>query len=178
MSRPCTHKSHGLCCCLHAQWYIRLSRTELYVALTFSYRPLGVSWIRLTVSLNHGHLPEVLLCACLFCCMCNDAISDVRSVHSETSLTSKLKTRMSNYSARNRISKSIYDGVSKSFRTESKINICLSLVLIVEKQHKWLWRQNSLDSQNSYTTAPSIESCTICSSRSRRSVQKLLNTPS
>jgi hypothetical protein len=38
----------------------------------------------------------------------------------------------------------IYEGVSKSFRTESWRNKCLPLVLLVEKQHKGLWRQNSL----------------------------------
>jgi hypothetical protein len=44
----------------------------------------------------------------------------------------------------NRTSK--YEGVSKRFRTESQWNIRLSLVLLVEKQHKGLWQQNSLDS--------------------------------
>jgi hypothetical protein len=39
---------------------------------------------------------------------------------------------------------SYYEGVSKSFRTES-INIRLPLVLLVEKPYKVLWRQNSLD---------------------------------
>jgi hypothetical protein len=37
-----------------------------------------------------------------------------------------------------------YEGVSKRFRTESQRNIHLPLVLLVEKQHKTSWRQNSL----------------------------------
>jgi len=37
-----------------------------------------------------------------------------------------------------------YEGVSKSFRTESLTKYSLPLVLLVEKQHKGLWRQNSL----------------------------------
>jgi hypothetical protein len=43
------------------------------------------------------------------------------------------------------ITKITYEGVSKIFRTESITNIRLPLVLLVEKQNKWLWRQNSLD---------------------------------
>jgi len=38
-----------------------------------------------------------------------------------------------------------YESVSKSFRTESYRTIRLPLVLVVEKQHKGLCRQNSLD---------------------------------
>jgi len=52
-------------------------------------------------------------------------------------------------------------------------------VLLVEKQHKGFWRQNSLDwltkSIQLYLVA---ESCIVCSSRSRRPVRKLSDTPS
>jgi hypothetical protein len=40
--------------------------------------------------------------------------------------------------------KDIYKGVSKSFRTESITKYTLTTINI-EKQHKGLWRQNSLD---------------------------------
>jgi hypothetical protein len=39
----------------------------------------------------------------------------------------------------------MYEGVSKSFQTEAIANIRLLLALLVEKQHKGLWQQNSLD---------------------------------
>jgi hypothetical protein len=39
----------------------------------------------------------------------------------------------------------LYESVSKSFRTESITKYILPFVLLVEKQHKGLWRQNSLD---------------------------------
>jgi len=41
----------------------------------------------------------------------------------------------------------IYEGVTKSFRTESikKYNIRLQQYTLIVKQYKVLWRQNSLD---------------------------------
>jgi hypothetical protein len=36
-------------------------------------------------------------------------------------------------------------GVSKSFRTQSITKYTLTTITLVEKQHKGLWRQNSLD---------------------------------
>jgi hypothetical protein len=51
---------------------------------------------------------------------------------------------------------------------------------LVEKQHKELWRQNPLDLTHKIATQlhPVAENCTICSSRSRRPVRKLFDTPS
>jgi hypothetical protein len=47
------------------------------------------------------------------------------------------------------------------------------------KQHKGLWRQNSLHwLKIAIQLHPVTESCIICSSRSRRPVRKLLDTPS
>jgi hypothetical protein len=43
------------------------------------------------------------------------------------------------------LSRCIYDGVSKSFRTESINKQQQQQQTLVEKQHKELWRQNSLD---------------------------------
>jgi hypothetical protein len=39
----------------------------------------------------------------------------------------------------------VYEGVSKSFRNGSIKKYTLTLALLVEKQQKGLWRQNSLD---------------------------------
>jgi len=36
-------------------------------------------------------------------------------------------------------------GISKSFQTESIIKYTLTTVTLIEKQHKELWQQNSLD---------------------------------
>jgi hypothetical protein len=39
----------------------------------------------------------------------------------------------------------LYEGVSESFRTESITKYMLTTITLIEKQHKGLWRQNSLD---------------------------------
>jgi hypothetical protein len=64
-----------------------------------------------------------------------------------------------------------YNGVSKSFWTE------LITKYTQHEQHKGLWQQNSLD-KIAIQLHLVEESCTICSSCSRRPVWKLLDTPS
>jgi hypothetical protein len=72
-----------------------------------------------------------------------------------------------------------HEGVYKSFRTESKRNICLPLVLLVEKQHRvTATKLTRLFHKIAIQLHLVAESCTICNSRSRRPVRKLLDTPS
>jgi hypothetical protein len=73
-----------------------------------------------------------------------------------------------------------YEGISKSFRTESITKHTLTTIKLVQKQHKGLWLQNSLDRLKKIAIQLHLvaESCTICSFRSRRPVRKLLDTPS
>jgi hypothetical protein len=72
----------------------------------------------------------------------------------------------------------IYESVSKSFRTESITKSRTTTKTPVEKQHKGLWRQNSLDLTHKIAIQLQVaaESSTICSSLLRRLVRKLLDT--
>jgi hypothetical protein len=87
-----------------------------------------VCWLRTISSWREnwfGHSFRVLLPSALLLVCCWTALYDKCSCSSSSVF--------------------VYEGVSKSFRTESWRNIRLPLILLVEKQHKGLWQQNSLN---------------------------------
>jgi hypothetical protein len=73
-----------------------------------------------------------------------------------------------------------YEGVSKSFRTESIKKYMLMTIKIRREatQRVMVTKLTRLTHKIAIQLHLVAESCTICSSRSRRRVRKLLDTPS